>query len=97
MVSSAINNKFDESNLSLITLETMRLSVNHQLIPIAIHPKSTSLEQICYKRSQGIAVTSLQCLLFSTSKNKDLKRTSKSAINAVLALEFLWISKFVFP
>ena len=61
----------------------MRLLVNHQLIPIAIQPKSISPEQICYKRSQGIAVTSLHCLLFSTSKNKDLKRISESAINVV--------------
>ena len=73
----------DETNLSLIARETMRLLVNHQLIPIAIQPKSISLEQICYKRSQGIAVTSLHCLLFSTSKNKDLERISKSATNLV--------------
>ena len=75
----------------------MRLLVNHQLIPIAIQPKSISLEQICYKRSQGIAVTSLHCLLFSTSKNKDLKQISKSATNVVLAVKFLWTSKFIFP
>ena len=78
-------------------MKTMRLLVNHQLIPITIQPKSISLEQICYKRSQGIAVTSLHCLLFSTSKNKDLKRISISAINVVLALKFLWTLKFVFP
>ena len=81
MVSSAINDKFDkwqlrgvttfsslsyhESNLSLIARETMRFLVNHQLVPIAIQSKSISLEQICYKRSQGIVVTSLNCLLFS--------------------------------
>ena len=75
----------------------MRLLVNHQLIPIAIQPKSISPEQICYKRSQGIAVTSLHCLLFSTSKNKDLKQISKSATNVVLAVKFLWTSKFIFP
>ena len=68
----------------------MRLLVNHQLIPIVIQPKSISLDQICYKRSQGIAVTSLHCLLFLTSKNKDLKRISKSATNVVIALKFLW-------
>ena len=73
----------DETNLSLIARETMRLLVNHQLIPIAIQPQSNSREQICYRRSQGIAVTSLHCLLFSTSKNKDLKRISKSATNVV--------------
>ena len=75
----------------------MRLLVNHQLIPIATQPKSISFEQICYKRSQIIAVTSFYCLLFSTSKNKDLKRISKSATSVVLALKFLWTSKFVFP
>ena len=57
MVSSAINNKFDESNLSLIPRETMQLLFNHQLIPIAIQPKDISLQQICYKRSRGIEVT----------------------------------------
>ena len=65
--------------------------------PIAMQPKSISLEQICYERSQGIAVTSLHCLLFLTSKSKDLKRISKGATNVVLALKFLWTSKFVFP
>ena len=61
----------------------MRLLVNHQVILIAIQSKSILLEQICYKGFQGIAVTSLHCLLFSTSKNKDLKRISKSATNVV--------------
>ena len=61
----------------------MRLLVNHQLIPIAIQHKIISPEQICYKRSQGIAVTSLHCLLFSTSKNKDLKQISESATKVV--------------
>ena len=74
----------------------MRLLVNHQLIAIAVQPKSISLEQICYKRSHGISVTSLRCLLFSRSKNKDLKRISKKPTNVVLALKFLWISNFVF-
>ena len=60
-------------NHQLIARETMRLLVNHQLISIGMHPKSISLEQICYKRSQGIAVASLHCLLFPMSKNKDLK------------------------
>ena len=49
MVSSEINDKFDEwylSNLSLIARETMQLLVNHQLIPTAIQPKTISLEQI---------------------------------------------------
>ena len=61
----------------------MRLLVNHQFILIAIQSKSISRDQICYERSQGIVVTSLHCLLFSASKNKDLKRISKSAINVV--------------
>ena len=53
-----------------------------------------SLEQICYERSQGIDVTSQQCLPFLTSKNKDLKQILKSATNVVLALKFLWTSNF---
>ena len=75
----------------------MRLLVNHQLIPVAIEPKSISLEQIYYKRSQGIATTSLHCLLFSTSKNKEQKRIWKSATNVMEALKFILASKFVFP
>ena len=71
---------YHESNLSLIARETMRLLLNHQLIPITMQPKSISLEQICSKRSQGIAISSLHCLLYSTSKNKDLKKISKSAL-----------------
>ena len=67
----------------------MRLLVNHQLIPTETQPKSNSFEQICYKRCQGIAVTLLQCLLFSTPRNKDLKEISKIATNVVLALKFL--------
>ena len=61
----------------------MQLLVNHQLIPIAKQPKSIFPEPICYKRSQGIAVTSLHRLRFSTSKNKDRKRISKKATNKV--------------
>ena len=57
----------------------MQLLVNHQLIPIAIQPKSISPEQISYKKSQGIAITALHHFLFSTSKNKNLKRISESA------------------
>ena len=74
----------------------MGLLVNHQLIPTAIQPKSISFEQICFKIFQDIAVTLLYCLLFSTSKNKDLKQILKIATNIVLALKFLWTSKFVF-
>ena len=61
----------------------MRLLVNHQLILIAIQSTIISLEQICYKRSKGIAVTSLHCLLFSTSENEDLKQILKSATDVV--------------
>ena len=61
----------------------MRLLVNDQLNVIAIQSKSISLEQICYKRSQGIFEPSLQYLLFSTSKNKNLKRISKRATNVL--------------
>ena len=82
-------------NLSLIARETMRLLVNYQLILIAAQPKSITLEQICHKRCEGIAVTSLNCLLFSMSKNNDLKRILKSATKVVLLLNF-WTSKFVF-
>ena len=95
MVSSVIKDKFElrgviisrvlwTRKIQLLKLrETMQLLVNHQLILIAIQFKSISLEQICYKRSQGIVVTSLHCLLFSTSKNQDLKQMSKSATNIV--------------
>ena len=62
--------RYHETNLSLTAGETMQLLVNFQFIAITIQPKSISLEQICYKRCQGIAVTSLDCLLFSTSKIK---------------------------
>ena len=44
------------------------ITVDHQLIPITIQPKNISLEQICYNRSQGIAVTSLDLSLFFPSK-----------------------------
>ena len=59
----------------------MRLLVNHQLIPNAIQPKSISYEQIFYKRSQGIAVTSLHCLLFPASKKQQrLKNESRKVL-----------------
>ena len=67
----------------------MRLLVNHQFITIMMQPKGISLEQICYKRSKGIVVTSMHCPLSSTSKNKDLKQISKSATNTVLTLKLL--------
>ena len=52
----------------LIARETMRLLVNHQPIPIAMQSKSISLEQICYKRSKGIVVTSLHIFFFRRQK-----------------------------
>ena len=94
MVSIAISEKFEErwavfkgrhslsyheSSLSLITGETIRLLVNHQLVTMEIQPKSISLDQACYKSC--FTVTSLHCLLSSTSKNKYLKRISTSFIN----------------
>ena len=83
-------------SLSLIARETMRLLVNHQFIPMAIQPKNISFEQICYTRFQCITTTSLHCLLFWTSKNKDLKPISKSATNVVLQLKFLGTSNVCF-
>ena len=77
----------------------MRFLVHHRLIPFAIQPKSSSPEQICYKKSQDITLSSLRCLLFSTSKNKSrkyVKRISKSATYVVLALKFLWTSSLFF-
>ena len=77
----------------------MRFLVHHRLIPFAIQLKSISPELICYKKSQDITLSSLRCLLFSTSKNKSrkyLKRISKSATYVVLALKFLWTSSLFF-
>ena len=44
--------------------------VNNPLVLIEIQPKGISLEQIYYKRSQGIAVTSLHCLFFFEAKKQ---------------------------
>ena len=55
----------------------MRLMVNHRLVLIAIQSKSISLEQICYKRSKGIVVTSLHCGLFLTSETKNKNESRK--------------------
>ena len=73
---------YHESNLMLIARETMRFWLIINLFQ-SRYSLRISFEQICYKRSQGIDVTSLHCLLFSTSKNKDLKRISKNATDAV--------------
>ena len=54
------------------------------------------LKNYYYIWERSVVVTSLYCLLFSSSKMKGLKRISKSATNVVLALKFLWTSKFVF-
>ena len=59
-------------------------------------PQNIPLEQNCYERSQAIDVTSLCCLLFSTSKNKDLKLIAKSATNAVVALNLFLDLKVCF-
>ena len=96
MVSSAINDKFEEWCLSLIARENMRLLINHQLILMAIHSKSISLEQICYKRSQGIVLTSLHCILFSTPKHRP-KTNLEKCYQCSVTLKFVWTSKLVFP
>ena len=65
----------------------MRLLANHQPFPLQIRPKSISFEKSCYERSEVIVVTSLYCLLFSTSIKKDLKRISISASNVTIRFE----------
>ena len=65
----------------------MRLLVNHQLIPIAMQPKSISLEQICYKRSQGIAVTSVHCLLFFDVKKERHKANLEKCYQCSVSIE----------
>ena len=63
--------------------------VIRQDIPFVIRPKTISLEQSCYERSQAIVVTSVYCLLFPTSENKDQKWILKSTSIVALALKFL--------
>ena len=68
----------------------MRFLVNHQLIPIAIQPKSISLEQICYKRSQGIAGTLLHSLLFDFKKQRpktNLEKSYQCSVSIEISLE----------
>ena len=65
----------------------MRLLVNHQIIPIAMQPISISLEQICYKRSQGIAVTSLHCLLFFDLKKQRPKTNLEKCYQCSVSIE----------
>ena len=55
----------------------MRSLVNHQLISIAIQPKASLVNKSVIKDLIGIVVTSLYCLFFSTSKNKDLNKSRK--------------------
>ena len=42
-----------------IALEITRLQVNHRLFPLLIQPKSISLEQSYYERSQAVVVNLL--------------------------------------
>ena len=42
-----------------MALEITQLQVNHQLFPLLIQPKSISLEQSCYERSQAVVVNLL--------------------------------------
>ena len=75
----------------LIARETKLLLVNHQLIPITIQPKSISLEQICYKKPQGIAVTSLHCLVFCDVKKQrsktNLERCYQCSVSTEISLD----------
>ena len=75
----------------------MRLLVNHQLIPIAIQPKSISLEQICYKRSQGIAVTSQYCFLFFDFKKQGPKMNLEKCYQFNVSIEIFLDLKVYFP
>ena len=83
--------------VKFIVNSTRNHAITGQLIPFAIQPKSIPLEQIYYKKSQGITASPLHCLPFSTSKNKGLKRISKSVTSVVLTLKFLWTLMFVLP
>ena len=59
---------YHESNLSLIARETMRLLVNHQLIPIPTQPKSISLEQFVTKDLNVLPL--LHCIVFFFRRQK---------------------------
>ena len=76
----------------------MRLLVNYQVVPIAIQPKSISLEQIYYKRSQGIAVITSNALssFFDVKKQKP-KTNLEKCYQCSVTLKILCTSKFVFP
>ena len=61
-------------------------------------PKFASfLNESVIKDLKVLQLTSLHCLLFSTSKNKDLKRISKSATSVVLALNFSGTQSLLLP
>ena len=83
----------------LIARENILLQVNNQLIPIAIRPKSISLEQICHKRSQGIVVTSLHCRLFFDVKKrpKDQKKEPEKSYQCSVSIEISLDLKVFFP
>ena len=84
-------------NHQLFLIAIQAKNINYELILIPIQAKSISLEQICYKRSQVIAVTSLHCLVFSTSKNKDLRQILKKCYKCSVTLKFLRTSNLFFP
>ena len=68
----------------------MRLLVNHQLIPIAIQFKSISLEQICYKRSQGIAVTTQLSSFYNVKKQRpktNLEKCFQCSVSTEISLD----------
>ena len=75
----------------------MRLLVNHQIIPIAMQPISNSLEQICFKRSQGIAVTSLHGLLFFNVKGQRPKTNLEKCHQCSVSIEISLDLKVCFP
>ena len=64
---------------------------------MAIQPRSISLEQICYKRCQGIAVTSLLCLFFFDIKKQrsktNLEKCYQCSVSTEISLDF----KVYFP
>ena len=68
----------------------MRLLVNHQLIPIAIQFKSISLEQICYKRSRGIAVTTQLSSFYNVKKQRpktNLEKCFQCSVSTEISLD----------
>ena len=76
--------------------ETMRLLVNHQLIPIAIQPKSILLNKSVIKDLKILPNFTALSSFFDVKRQRP-KTNLENATNVVLALKFLWTSKFVFP